>query len=96
MFYTRLRFRWTDETSADQKDHDKLIRNTQLLAMMDDNVDSKVQPGELRGSLAAFVDKFPLADANKDGGLDNHEFQAALAAIKKMRESKQQPASAGQ
>jgi mono/diheme cytochrome c family protein len=95
MFYTRLRFRWTDETSADQKDHDKLIRNTQLLAMMDDNVDSKIQPGELRGSLAAFVDKFPLADANKDGGLDNTEFQAALAAIKKMRENKQ-PASAGQ
>jgi mono/diheme cytochrome c family protein len=94
MFYTRLRFRWTEETSADQKDYDKLIRSTQLLAMMDDNVDGKVQAGELRGNLAAFADKLPLADTNKDGGLDNTEFQAALAAIKKMRESKP-AASAG-
>lgn len=88
MFYTALRFRWTEETSADQKDFDKLIRNSQLLAMMDDNVDSKVQPEELRGNLAAFKDKLPMADANKDGGLDNTEFQAALAAIRKMRENK--------
>ena len=84
----RLRFRWTDETAAKQTDYDKLMRQTPLLGMMDDNIDGKLQTGELRGDLAAFADKLPLADANKDGGLDNTEFQAALAAIKKMRESK--------
>jgi hypothetical protein len=95
MFYTRLRFRWTDETAADQKNHEELMMKTRMLAMMDDNVDNKIQPGELRGPLAAFVDKFPLADANKDGGLDAAEFQAALDAIRRMR-NKQAVGSGGQ
>lgn len=85
MFYTRLRYRWTDETAADQKSHEQLVMKTRMLGMMDDDVDGKIQPTELRGQLAAFAAHFPKADTNKDGGLDNDELQAALAAIRAMR-----------
>jgi hypothetical protein len=88
MFYTRLRYRWADETSADQKPYDQEVQRTRMLAMMDDDVDGKLQKTELRGMLAAWSDKFGMADANKDGGLDSQELQAALAYIKKMRENK--------
>lgn len=96
MFYTRLRYRWVEETVADQKNYDELVMKTRMLAMMDDNVDNKIQKEELRGSLAALADKFPLADANRDGGLDANEFQAALAAIRKMRENKPAGSAGGQ
>lgn len=92
MFYTRLRYRWTDETAADQKNHEQLVMKTRMLGMMDDDVDGKIQPTELRGQLAAFAAHFPKADTNKDGGLDNDELQAALAAIRAMRSK---PAASG-
>jgi hypothetical protein len=89
-----LRYRWTDETAADQKNHEQIVMKTRMLGMMDDDVDGKIQPTELRGQLAAFAAHFPKADTNKDGGLDNDELQAALAAIRAMR-NKQAP-SGGQ
>jgi mono/diheme cytochrome c family protein len=92
MFYTRVRYRWTDETSADQKSHEQLANKTRMLGMMDDDVDGKIQPGELRGPLAQFAAHFPKADTNKDGGLDNDELQAALAAIRALRN---RPAASG-
>jgi phytoene dehydrogenase-like protein len=85
MFYTRLRYRWTDETRVDQKTHEQLAQKTRMLGMMDDDVDGKIQPQELRGPLAQFAAHFPKADTNQDGGLDNEELQAALAAIRAMR-----------
>ena len=87
MFYTRLRYRWTDETAVDQKDYDQTMMKTRMVAMMDDSIDGKLQPGELRGQLAAFKDRFATADTNKDGGVDNDELQAVLAAARAGRSS---------
>lgn len=47
MFYTSLRYRWKDETVEKQTNYDQLLNKTRLMGMMDDNLDDKLQKGEL-------------------------------------------------
>ncbi len=74
MFYTSLRYRWKDETAENQLDYDNDLQSTRLIGMLDDNVDDKVQPEELRGNFAALKPQFALGDKNGDGGIDAEEF----------------------
>jgi hypothetical protein len=96
MFYTSLRYRWADETAEKQTNYDDLLQRTRLLGMMDDNVDDKLQKAELRGQfaqLASAPGAFEMADANKDGGIDQTEFDKVLQMMQQMRRA-QQPAAA--
>jgi mono/diheme cytochrome c family protein len=98
MFYTSLRYRWTEETAAKQTNYDQLLLKGRLMGMMDDNIDDKLQKPELRGQfaqLAAAPGSFELADANKDGGIDQAELEKVLAMMQQMRRS-QQPAPTAQ
>ena len=86
MFYTSLRYRWADETAKDQKNYDQLLNQTRLMGMLDDNIDDKVQMAELRGP---FKDRlgnpmaFAFVDKNKDGGIDQTEFEAVMSQMRK-------------
>lgn len=79
MFFTQLRYRWVDETVAQQTTYDEEMMKTRLIGMMDSNIDDKIQIDELRGDLGnAIRPRFALADQNKDGGIDAKEFEPIL------------------
>jgi hypothetical protein len=86
MFYTSLRYRWKDETVANPKpEYEQQLLSTRLIGMLDDNLDDKVQPDELRGQFAALKPQFALGDANKDGGIDAKEFDVVMGMMRAMR-----------
>src|SRR6185503_4155279 len=82
MFYTSLRYRWADETVANQLPaYDQELQQSRLMGMMDDNLDEKLQKDELKGQfaqLASAPGTFELGDANKDGGIDQAELNNVL------------------
>ncbi len=79
MFFTELRYRWVDETAAKQTTYDADMMRTRFLGMMDANLDNKIQIDELRGRLGDMIrPSFALADVNKDGGIDEKEFEPIL------------------
>jgi mono/diheme cytochrome c family protein len=86
MFYTSLRYRWKDETAKDQKNYDQLLQRTRLLGMLDDNIDGKVQMSELRGQFKDRIGNpmaFAMVDKNKDGGIDQEEFDVIMAQMRR-------------
>jgi len=96
MFYTSLRYRWKDETVEKQTNYDQLLTKTRLMGMMDSNLDDKLQKGELRSQfaqLAAAPGAFEMADANKDGGIDQPELEKVLAMMQQMRRPATSPAA---
>lgn len=99
MFYTQIRYRWVDETVAKQTNYDELMNKTRFIGMMDTNLDGKIQKSELRGQLGKMIaDKFELADANHDGGIDAQEFEPIMKMMMSGRRpraaSAEQPAAA--
>jgi Ca2+-binding EF-hand superfamily protein len=79
MFYTAVRFRWLDETSAKLTNYDQLMDQTRLLGMFDDNMDGTIQQAELKGELGDKLSPyFARIDQNKSGGIENAELMAAL------------------
>jgi hypothetical protein len=87
MFYTSLRYRWMDETAANQTNYDELLNNTRLMGMMDSNIDGKLQKTEFRGQFAQLLaapGRFEMIDKNKDGGIDQEELDAAMKMMRAM------------
>lgn len=82
-----LHYRWTDETVANQKpENDKLMQAGLMIGVMDDDMDAKLQPAELKGNLGETLKKyFAMIDANKDGGVDRKELEAAQKLMPKRR-----------
>ena len=98
MFYTSLRYRWKDETVEKQTNYDQLLNQTRLMGMMDSDLDDKLQKVELRGQfaqLAAAPGAFEMADANKDGGIDQAELNNVLKMLQARRSASAAPASHG-
>ena len=88
MFYTSLRYRWADETVEKQTNYDQLLQKTRLMGMMDDNIDGKLQKSELRSQfaqLAAAPGAFDMADADKDGAINQPELDKVLQMMQQMR-----------
>ena len=86
MFYTSLRYLWKDETAANQTNYDQLMNKTRLLGMLDDDLDEKVQIGELRGQFKQMIGNpmaFGMVDKNKDGGIDMTEFEAVMGQFRR-------------
>jgi len=82
MLYTAIRYRWVDETSSKMTDNDKLLNQSQMVGLLDDNIDGKIQLAELRGEIGVAVKPmFPLLDGNKDGALDSRELVPVLARM---------------
>jgi hypothetical protein len=70
-----IHYRWVGETvEAPLDEYDRLLQQTHLIGVLDDNIDGKLQPAELRGLLAVGLkNNFAAMDANKDGVLDQGE-----------------------
>ena len=81
MFYTAIRYRWTDETSTKLVNYDQDLDKDRLFGMLDSNIDGKIEKTELRGEIGAMIAKYwDVLDKNHDGVLDKEEF----AAMQKM------------
>ena len=77
MFFTRLRYRWMDETSSHLVSYDKELQEGRLLGNVDANMDGKIQKSELKGLIGkTLLPRFDQLDTNHDGVLDKDELAA--------------------
>ena len=82
MMFTAIRYRWIEETVANQTNFDTVLNSGQFLGMIDDNVDGMIQLAELKGELGRSLRAmFPLVDTNKDGAIDSKELTPLLPRI---------------
>ena len=81
MFFTRIRYRWMEETSKHLVNYDQDLQQGALMGMLDSNIDGKVEKSELKGRIGEMLtSKWDIIDANHDGVID----AAELAAAQKM------------
>jgi hypothetical protein len=82
-----LHYRWVDETVAHQTpEYDKLMQAGLMMGAMDDDMDDRLQPAELRGNMGEGLKKyFALIDADKDGAIDGKELAAAQKFMSRRR-----------
>ena len=78
MLYTAISYRWSDETSADQKgEYQDLLNAGRLFGMLDDNIDESIQKDEIRGRAGRrLAGNFDRLDRNGDGALSWQEYSA--------------------
>ncbi len=81
MFFSKLRYRWVDETAAKQTNNDELLAQYTLLGMLDDDISGKVEKAELRGPMLDALAKWDQLDLDKDGTLDAKELDPLVALI---------------
>ncbi len=80
MFYMAYTYMWNDETSTHRVNYDTALNASRTIGILDKNVSGKVELAELTGSQAALRPLFGMFDRNGDGGLDDSELSAAVAA----------------
>lgn len=93
MVYTAISFRWNDETVANKHDeYMTQLRSGQLMGMLDDNLDGKIQKTELRGRMADMIaPNWDKLDKNHDGVLDADEFAPVAAMFsRRLRDAEDQ------
>ena len=87
MFFTRLRYRWMDETSSHLVKYDKDLQDGRLLGNVDANMDGKIQKSELKGLIGkTLLPRFDQLDTNHDGVLDKDELAAGTKMLGQRRE----------
>jgi hypothetical protein len=74
-----IHYRWIGETVAKPHgDYDQLMARGQLMGSLDTNMDGKLEPSELRGSVGQRLKaNFAALDKNHDGFIDADELAAA-------------------
>jgi len=87
MLATYLHYRWVDETVKHQTpQYETMLQSNLLFGMLDDDIDGKLQPAELRGKLGEMLKKYlPLVDTNHDGAIEPAELAAAQKLMPKGR-----------
>ena len=92
MFFTRLRYRWMDETSSKLVNYDEKLREGRLVGALDSNMDGKIQKTELKGQMGKMlIPRWAQLDTTADGVLDKDEI---AVATKTMFQRRRQEASA--
>ena len=95
MFFTRLRYRWMDETSTHLVNYDKELRDGALLGNLDANMDGKIEKSELKGLVGKMLlPRFDQLDTNHDGVLDKDELAAAGKMFRRQEAAAPPPAAA--
>ncbi|HLZ75117.1 redoxin family protein [Phenylobacterium sp.] len=93
MFFTRLRYRWMDETSTHLVKYDKELRDGALLGNLDANMDGKIEKAELKGLVGKMLlPRWDQLDTNHDGVLDKDEIAAASKLFGGHRQEAEAPA----
>ncbi len=94
MLYTQIRYRWADETSDNVRDDlQKQLESQLIFASVDDNINGKWDPEELRPEsgqglgdlMGGMSQNFAAFDGDADGGLNPQEVQAAMEAMQNQR-----------
>jgi hypothetical protein len=79
MFFTRIRYRWMDETSVHPVNYDQMLQQGALMGMLDSNIDGKIQKAELKGQIGQMLAKnWEALDRNHDGAMDKDELAVAM------------------
>lgn len=81
MLFTYLQYRIVGEDREHPRDDVQAAISKSIgFSVLDDNIDRKIQPEELRGKrFEKLKANFAALDANHDGGLDKAEYFAAMA-----------------
>jgi mono/diheme cytochrome c family protein len=79
-------YRWTDETVAHQlPKYDQEMQKGLMMGVMDDSMDGKLQPAELKGNMGDNLKKyFTLIDQDHDGAISQKELDQATAYLGRM------------
>jgi hypothetical protein len=82
MLAVYIHYNWAGETTkAPKNEYEALIQANLTLGVMDDNMDGKLQPSELKGPMGEMMKKnLAMVDSDKDGVIS----QAELTAAQKM------------
>ena len=99
MFFTRIRYRWMDETSKHLVNYDEEMGAGALMGMLDSNIDGKIQKSELKPQSqigAMLLKNWDAMDKNHDGVIDKDELAAAMKMMGggRRREAQAAPAAA--
>ena len=81
MFFTRIRYRWMEETSKHLVNYDEVMGAGALMGMLDANIDGKIEKAELKPQSqigANLLKNFDALDRNHDGAIDKDELAAAM------------------
>ena len=91
-----IHYRWIGETVAQPRaDYDQLMARGQLMGALDSNMDGKLEPSELRGSVGTRLKaNFAALDKNHDGFIDKDELAAATVRGPNLVRPKQAAADA--
>ena len=92
MMYFRINYRWADETVAKPRnDIQAKFDATRMLGALDDDMNGKISPDELRGPMSRMKPQFAALDKNHDGFLDSKEFGAVNAFAMARRKEQDTP-----
>jgi hypothetical protein len=97
MLYTAVRYRWLDETSAHMVNYDEALNQSQMIGMLDSNIDGKIEKSEARGQLGEMMLKYwDQLDTDHDGSLDKAELarMQQMMAAQEHRRHQAAPAAA--
>ncbi|WP_394761441.1 hypothetical protein [Phenylobacterium sp.] len=81
MFFTRIRYRWMEETSKHLVNYDQDIGQGMLMGMLDSNIDGKIQKSELKPQSqigGMLLKNWDALDKNHDGVIDKDELAVAM------------------
>jgi hypothetical protein len=87
MLFTSVQFRWADETADKRRDDlQAILKQRQMFTVIDDNLNSMIEPDELKGPMMEPVKAyFVQLDSDKDGALTPAEFSAGMEMVSKAR-----------
>ncbi len=97
MFFTRIRYRWMEETSKHLVNYDEALGAGTLMGMLDSNIDGKIEKTELRAQSqigGMLLKNFDAIDKNHDGVIDADELNAAMKMMGAHRRQHAQAAPA--
>ena len=96
MFFTRIRYRWMDETSKHLVNYDQEMGQGALMGMLDANIDGRIEKAELKPESqigANLLKNFAALDRNHDGAIDKEELAVAMKMMGgRRRQEAQAPA----
>jgi Ca2+-binding EF-hand superfamily protein len=84
MFFTRIRYRWMEETSKHLVNYDEEIEGNALMGMLDSNIDGKIEKSELKAQSQVggmLLKNWDAIDKNHDGAIDKTELAAATKTM---------------
>ena len=83
MLFTALSYQWKDETTSNLKPHyQRLLYNSRLFGMLDDNIDDVLEKHELKGGPGRRLARnFDRLDSNGDGMLTRDEYSATYISM---------------